>query len=131
LHLKEFFLFVHRYFPSSYVTLEDLDPRGSTPVQPPEVLGTSPQKPTSAARSSEGLPCVALYPYNSEEAGDLSFEVLLMQFSSANKVIYALDLYRQEKKFLSSRRMVTGGQGRSGTELEYFPLITSNLLKTR
>jgi hypothetical protein len=40
---------------------------------------SSPKKPEA------GIQCIALYPYNSEEAGDLSFEVSFVlsdQFSS-------------------------------------------------
>ncbi len=55
------------------MTLDDLEPRGSTPVQPPDVTSQSPQK--SSTSDEAGIKCVALYPYNSEEAGDLTFEV--------------------------------------------------------
>ncbi len=58
------------------MTLDDLEPRGSTPVQPPDVTSQSPQK-SSTSDGEAGIKCVALYPYNSEEAGDLSFEVII------------------------------------------------------
>ena len=57
------------------MTLDDLEPRGSTPVQPPDVTSQSPQKSSTSDGGEAGIKCVALYPYNSEEAGDLSFEV--------------------------------------------------------
>lgn len=114
------------------MTIEDLDPRGSTPVQPPEVVGTSPQKPTSASRQSEGLPCVALYPYNSEEAGDLSFEVMSRFNSTITYSIHPnIFIYRPEKRFLLSKRMVTGGQERLGIELVCFPSIMCSHSKMR
>jgi hypothetical protein len=59
------------------VTLEDLEPRGSTPVQAPDVTSASPRKPDSGPSAIGGKMCVALYPYNSEEPGDLNFEVIL------------------------------------------------------
>ena len=58
------------------MTLDDLEPRGSTPVQPPDVTSQSPQKSSTSADGEAGIKCVALYPYNSEEAGDLAFEVI-------------------------------------------------------
>ena len=63
------------YFPSNHVTLEDLEPRGSTPIQAPEVTSSSPRKPESGKSEVTGKMCVALYPYTSEEPGDLPFEV--------------------------------------------------------
>jgi hypothetical protein len=63
------------YFPANHVTLEDMEARGSTPTEAPDIIGSSPQKPVeaAAAASSEVL-YVALHPYNSEEPGDLIFE---------------------------------------------------------
>ena len=57
------------YFPSNYVTSEALEPRGITPTDPPEIIGSSPKKDDV----KEEL-CVALYAYNSEEPGDLTFD---------------------------------------------------------
>ena len=66
----------HRYFPANYVTTDALEVRGDTPTEPPEVIGTSPQKgkPSSNVVSTNEELCVALFTYASDEPGDLSFE---------------------------------------------------------
>eukprot|EP00096_Caligus_rogercresseyi_P015547 TRINITY_DN799_c0_g1_i6.p1 TRINITY_DN799_c0_g1~~TRINITY_DN799_c0_g1_i6.p1 ORF type:complete len:898 (+),score=300.51 TRINITY_DN799_c0_g1_i6:905-3598(+) len=63
------------YFPSNFVTTEHLEARGNTPVEAPEVIGSSPEVVSAPeAVSGDEIRCVALYPYNSEEPGDLNFE---------------------------------------------------------
>uniref|UniRef100_A0A0K2SY41 Uncharacterized protein n=1 Tax=Lepeophtheirus salmonis TaxID=72036 RepID=A0A0K2SY41_LEPSM len=63
------------YFPANFVTTEHLEKRGTTPTEVPEVIGSSPSidEPQTDAPTSE-IRCVALYPYNSEELGDLTFD---------------------------------------------------------
>ncbi len=54
------------YFPANFVTMDDMEPRGSTPTEAPDVVGSSPQKPAEMA--------ISLYAYASDEPGDLNFE---------------------------------------------------------
>ena len=53
--------------PSSHVVLSALEPRGSTPVEAPDVSGLATIDPSELY--------IAVYPYNSQEAGDLTFDV--------------------------------------------------------
>lgn len=48
-----------------------MEPRGLTPEEAPEPAGTCPK----VVVADQAEICVALYPYTSEEPGDLNFEV--------------------------------------------------------
>ena len=63
-----------RYFPANYVAVDALEARGSTPTEPPEIIGLSPKKEGTPAASTNLGRCVALFTYASDEPGDLSFE---------------------------------------------------------
>ena len=54
--------------------MDALEPRGDTPTEPPEIIGSSPKKEATAAASTTLGRCVALFTYASDEPGDLSFE---------------------------------------------------------
>jgi len=57
------------------VTTEAVEePRGSTPTEPPELVGASPKQVVANGGDSGEETCVALYAYTSEEPGDLTFE---------------------------------------------------------
>ena len=72
-YLKHSF-FSFRYFPSSYISTDALEARGNTPTEPPEIIGSPPQKTSSMPASLDEERCVALFNYSSDEPGDLSFE---------------------------------------------------------
>ena len=62
-----------RYFPANFVTTDALEARGDTPTDPPEIVGSPPQRVSTGGDSSEQT-CVALFDYVSDEPGDLSFQ---------------------------------------------------------
>ena len=67
------FLLYLRYFPANFVTTDALEARGDTPTEPPELVGSPPQRASTGGDSSEQT-CVALFDYVSDEPGDLSFQ---------------------------------------------------------